>query len=430
MEILLLFGTLFGLMTLGVPVFVAMAAAALVTLAVTGLGSATVLPTTMVGGVDSFELLAIPFFVLVGELMNRAGLTQRIVDLLMFFLGRLKGGLAHASVGVNLFASGVSGSAPADAAAVSSVMLPVMRREGYTPAYAAAINASAAVVGPVMPPSIPMVFVALVTNLSLGQLFLGGVGPALLLTGSMTALIVWQAHRGKLPERAKNVGLEHRGLGRLVLRALPSFGAPLFIILGVFGGFATITEMSMLAALYVLILGLVYRTLTVRNLPRVIRDGAVFASTIMILFAAVGSFTFVIAARRVGDQVAEFVSGLDVGPIAFILLSMLFFLAVGMVLDAVPAILIFLPIMLPVAIEVGVDPIHFGVVVVVNLMIGLLTPPVGALLYVLTKIGRVPFSALVKEVWPFVAAMLVALLVIVLVPGIVTWLPDLVFGGP
>lgn len=429
MEILLLFGVLFGLMTLGVPVFVAMAAAALATLAVTGLGSATVLPTTMVGGVDSFELLAIPFFVLVGELMNQAGLTQRIVDLLMFFLGRLKGGLAHASVGVNLFASGVSGSAPADAAAVSSVMLPVMRREGYTPAYAAAVNASAAVVGPVMPPSIPMVFVALVTNLSLGQLFLGGVGPALLLTGSMTALIIWQAQRGKLPERAENVGLEDRGLGWLVLGALPSLGAPLFIILGVFGGFATITEMSMLAALYVLILGLVYRTLTLRSLPRVIRDGAVFASTIMILFAAVGSFTFVIAARRVGDQVAAFVAGLEVGPVAFLLLAMLFFLAVGMVLDAVPAILIFLPIMLPVAIEVGVDPIHFGVVVVVNLMIGLLTPPVGALLYVLTKIGRVPFFALVKEVLPFVGAMLIALLVMVLVPGIVTWLPDLVFDG-
>jgi tripartite ATP-independent transporter DctM subunit len=429
-EILLLFGVLFGLMALGVPVFVAMAASALVTLAATGLGAATVLPTTMVGGVDSFELLAIPFFVLVGELMNRAGLTQRIVDLLMFFLGRLKGGLAHASVGVNLFASGVSGSAPADAAAVSSVMLPVMRREAYSPAYSAAVNASAAVVGPVMPPSIPMVFVALVTNLSLGQLFLGGVGPALLLAGSMTGLIVWQAHRGKMPPRATTVGVEGRSLGRLVLGALPALGAPLIIIAGVFGGFATITETSMLAALYVLLLGLAYRTLPARDLPGLFRDGAVFASTIMILFAAVGSFTFVIAARRVGDQVAAVVAGLDVGPVAFLLLSMLFFLVVGMVLDAVPAILIFLPIMLPVAVAVGVDPIHFGVAVVVNLMIGLLTPPVGALLYVLTKIGQVPFGALVREVLPFVGALLVGLLVVVLVPPVVTWLPGLVFGGP
>src|SRR5688500_14688508 len=161
MEILLLFGVLFGLMAFGVPVFVSMAAAALVTLAVTGLGAATVLPNTMVGGVDSYELLAIPFFVLVGELMNKAGLTQRIIDLMMYFLGRFRGGLAQASVGVNLFASGVSGSAPADAVAVSSVLLPAMKKEGYTPEYAAAVNGSAAVLGPILPPSIPMVFVAL-----------------------------------------------------------------------------------------------------------------------------------------------------------------------------------------------------------------------------------------------------------------------------
>lgn len=442
MEVLLLFGVLFGLMAFGVPVFVAMAASALVTLAATGLGAATVLPGTMVGGVDSFELLAIPFFVLVGELMNKAGLTQRIIDLLMFFLGRFRGGLAQASVGVNLFASGVSGSAPADAAAVSSVMLPAMRREGYTPQYAAAVNASAAVVGPVMPPSIPMVFVALVTQLSLGQLFLGGVGPAILLAGSMVALIAYHGVRGRLPSRkttAVGVGaggsgeipaeVDRRGLGRLFIGALPALLAPAFIVAGVFGGFATITEMAVLAAFYVLMLGLVYRTLRVRDVPGVLRDGAVFASTIMILFAAVGSFTFVIAARRVGDQVAEFVAGLDVGPTAFLLLAMVFFLVVGMVLDAVPAILIFLPIMLPVAVGLGVDPIHFGVLVVVNLMIGLLTPPVGALLYVLTKIARVPFTALVKETAPFIVAMLVVLVILVLVPSIVTALPELVFGG-
>lgn len=427
MEILILFGVLFALMTAGVPVFAAMAAAALVTLGVSGLGAATVLPNTMVGGVDSFELLAIPFFVLVGELMNKAGLTQRIIDLLMFFLGRLRGGLAHASVGVNLFASGVSGSAPADAAAVSSVMLPVMRRQGYTPEYAAAVNASAAVVGPVMPPSIPMVFVALVTNLSLGQLFLGGVGPAVLLASSTVLLIAWHARRGKLPAATPGVGLEEVGLGRLVLRAAPSLGAPAFIVAGVFGGFATITEMAMLAALYVLVLGLIYRTLRFRDVPVVLRQGAVFAATIMILFAAVGSFTYVIAARRVGDQVARIVENLQVGPVAFLLLAMVFLLVIGMVLDAVPAILIFFPILLPVAVEVGVDPIHFGVVGVVNLMIGLLTPPVGALLYVLTKIGRVSFGSLVKEAAPFVGAMLASLLVLVLIPPIVTWLPGLLF---
>jgi tripartite ATP-independent transporter DctM subunit len=427
MEIVALFGVLFGLMAIGVPIFIAMVTSSLVTLALTGLGTATVLPTTMISGVNSFELLAIPFFVLMGELMSRGGLTQRIVDLLMFFLGRLKGGLAYASIGVNIFAAGVSGSAPADAAAVSSVMLPAMKREGYRPTYSAAINASAAVIGPILPPSIPMVFVALVTGLSLGQLFVGGILPGLVLAGAMTLLVFWQAHRGKIPGRVESLGVASPPLLKLLVRALPPIGAPVLIIAGIFGGFATITETSMLAAFYVLVLGLIYRTLRFRDVPGIIRDGAVFASTIMVLFTVVGAFTFIIVAQRVGDQLVDAVGRLSVGPIGFLLLSMVFFLIVGMVLDAVPAILIFLPILLPVAIDVGVDPIHYGVAVVINLMIGLLTPPVGALLYVMTKIGRVSFGGLVKEVLPFVFMLLIGLLVIVFVPSLVTWLPGLIF---
>lgn len=428
MEILTLFGLLFGLMAIGVPIFIAMAASSLVTLGISGLGTPAVLPITMISGVGAFELLAIPFFVLMGELMTRGGLTQRIVDLLMFFLGRLKGGLAHASIGVNIFAAGVSGSAPADAAAVSSVMLPAMRREGYRPTYAAAINASAAIIGPILPPSIPMVFVALVTGLSLGQLFVGGVGPGLILAGTMTLLVVWQARRGKIPGRRDYEGSVRTSFGVLLLRALPALGAPVLIVGGIFGGFATITETSMLAAFYVLTLGLVYRTLRLSDVPKLIRDATVFASTIMILFAAVGAFTFIIVAQRVGDLLVAVVEGLDVGPLTFLLLAMVFFLVVGMVLDAVPAILIFLPILLPVAIEVGVDPIHFGVAVVVNLMIGLLTPPVGALLYIMTKIGKVSFGGLVREVLPFIGALFGGLVVIIGFPAIVTWLPGLIFG--
>jgi tripartite ATP-independent transporter DctM subunit len=281
-----------------------------------------------------------------------------------------------------------------------------------------------------------------VTQLSLGRLFLGGVGPSIVLTIAMCGLIAWHAVKGKLPARAERkvavgdggsteipVEVQRPSLWRLFVDAVPALLAPAFIVVGVFGGFATITEMAILACLYVLVLGLAYRTLPIRALPTLLKDGAVFSSTIMILFAVVGSFTFVIAARRVGDQVADFVATLDVGPTTFLLLTMAFFLIVGMVLDAVPAILIFLPILLPVAVGLGVDPIHFGVLVVTNLMIGLLTPPVGALLYVMTKVGRVSFGALVKETTPFTLVMLAGLLVMVFVPSIVTWLPDLVFGG-
>src|SRR5690625_1892068 len=429
MELILLFGILFGLMIIGAPIFIAMLVSALVTLAVTGLGAATVLPTQMAAGVDSIQLLAIPFFILMGELMARAGLTDRLVDLLMSFLGRFRGGLAHVVVGVNAFASSISGSAPASASMVSSAMLPAMRAAGYKPAYSAAVTASAAVLGPIMPPSVPMVFVSLITALSLGQLFIGGIGPAILIAIVLVGVVALQASRGKLAEKVTAPGADAKPLGTLLVRALPALGAPVFIVVGVIGGFVTITEVSMIAAFYVLVLGFAYRTISLRTLPTFIRDSTVFASTIMMLFAAVGGFTFIIAAQRVGDQVAAAINEADLGPRAFLLLTMVYFLLVGMVLDAVPAILIFLPILMPVAIELGIDPIHFGVVTVVNLMVGLVTPPVGALLYVLTKLGRVSFGSRVKEIVPFITGLLLALCVTVLVPPVVTFIPDLFFGG-
>lgn len=429
MELLLLFGILFALMLLGAPIFVAMLASALVTLALSGIGSGTVLPTQMAAGVANPQLLAIPFFILMGELMARAGLTQRIVDLMMYFFGRFRGGLAYAVVGVNAFASSVSGSAPASASMVSSAMLPAMSDAGYRREYSSAVNASAAVLGPVLPPSVPMVFVSLVTTLSLGQLFIGGIGPGLLLCLALFGTVAWQARRKKLPAATVGAGEKAPPLGTLVLRAAPALGAPVFILVGIIGGFVTITEVAMIAAFYVLVLGFAYRTITLRTLPAVIKDTSVFSSTIMMLFAAVGGFTFIIAVQRVGDQVAEVIGGWDIGPLAFLLLAMLFFLIIGMVLDAVPAILIFLPILMPVAIEIGVDPIHFGVITVVNLMIGLLTPPMGALLFVLTKIGQVKFGQLVREVLPFLMGLLLALGISVFFEPVVTFLPELLFQG-
>ncbi|WP_053206375.1 TRAP transporter large permease [Jiangella muralis] len=429
METVVLFLTLFACMGLGLSVWVSMGVAALVTIGALGLGDATSLPTAMAKGIGNFELLAIPFFILTGELLNRTGMTERILRLMMYFLGRYRGGLAYASVGVNVAVSGVSGSAPADASAVSSVMLPAMKKEGYRPEFAAAVNASAAVIGPIAPPSIPMIFVALVTNLSVGKLFLGGVVPALLLAGSMVLLIMWNARRGLLPQ-TERVPRRAADLGPLTLAALPALGAPVLLIGGILTGFATITELSILAAAYVLFLGLVvYRTLTPRDLLPLFRDGAVFSATIMILFAVVGAFSYVLTVGDLATGLSSMVEDLNVGPVAFILLAMVFFLIVGMPMDAVPAILIFLPILLPVATELGIDPIHFGVIVVVNLMLGLLTWPVGALLYVLTKMSGVSFGKLSVAVLPFLAVMIGVLLLLALVPGLVTWLPEVAFGG-
>lgn len=428
MDILILFGVMFALMAIGVPIFLAMAGAALVTLAITGLGAATVLPNQMAAGVSSYELMAIPFFVLMGELMARAGLTQRIVDLLMYFLGRVKGGLAYATVGANAFASTVSGSAPAAATMVGTSMIPAMRRAGYRQPFTAGLSASAAILGPVFPPSVPMIFVALVTGLSVGQLFIGGIVPAILMAVSLLIIVAWKAQRGTIPGKVEVSTGDSLSLSRLTFRAIPSLLTPVFIVIGVIGGFVTITEVAIVAASYAFLLGLVYRTITPRQIPSIFYSTSVFSSTIMMLFAAVGGFTYLVATLRVGDQIAEFVDEQDMSPFVFLLAAMAFFLIIGMVLDAIPAILIFLPVLLPVAIDLGLDPIHFSVLVVVNLMIGLITPPVGALLYVLAKLARVDFMALVKEEFPFLIGLLVVLFILVFLPGLVTFLPGLFFS--
>lgn len=428
MDVLLLFLVLFALMSLGVSVWIAMGCAGLLIVGLAQLGDASALPSTLAQSLSGFELLAIPFFILAGDLMNRAGLTERIVRLLMYFVGGFRGGLAYASIGVNLFASGVSGSAPADASAVSSVMLPAMRKEGYRPEYAAAVNASAAIIGPIMPPSIPMIFVALVTNLSVGRLFVGGVIPALLLTVAMLGLVSWHAQRGRMPATT-SVRPPRGELLRLARAAAPTMAAPLIIIGGIVLGIATITEIAMVATLYVLILGtVVYRTISIRDIMPIFRHSATFSSTIMVLFGVTGIFTFVIAIEQFGVGITDTVAETRMGPIAFILLAMVFFLVVGGPMDAIPAILIFLPILLPIATKLGVDPVHFGVIVVVNLMIGLLTPPIGALLFVLTKMSGVPLGTLTRAVLPFIAVQSAVLLVIALIPATVTWLPSLIFG--
>lgn len=427
MALILLFAVLFGLMFLGAPIFIAMLSSALVTLAVTGLGSATVLPTQMAAGVSQLQLLAIPFFILMGELMARAGLTQRIVDLLMMFFGRFRGGLAHVVIGVNAFASSISGSAPASASMVSAAMLPAMRRAGYRSSFSSAINASAAVLGPVIPPSVPMVFVSVVTTLSLGQLLIGGIGPGVLMAIALSGAVFLLARTGRIPGKTVVAEAERRPFGTTFWRAAPALGTPVFIVVGIVGGYVTVTEVAMIASLYVLVLGLIYRSLSWRDIVSVFTERAVFSSTIMMLFAAVGGFTYIIAVERVGDQIAALVEAANLTSIGFLLLSMVFFLLVGMVLDAIPAILIFLPILLPPAVELGIDPIHYGVVVVVNLMIGLVTPPVGALLFVMTKLGSVSFSSLVRDIMPFLSGLLIALIVTVLVPQVVTFIPGLFF---
>lgn len=427
MAILIIFLVMFLLMFLGVPVFVSMALSGVAYLLGTGNGPLTMISNSMVNGLSNISLMAIPFFILVGELMNISGMTDRMLKFCMFFIGGFKGGLAHACVIVNVIFSLVSGSGPADAAAISPVLLPKMKEEGYDEDFSAALNAAAAVLGPIIPPGIPMVFLALITNLSVGRLFFGAMIPGLLMAGALHILVIYKIR--KMPIKAHKSEMSWAGFWAVLRESSLSLIAPIIIIGGVLTGIATVTEIAILACAYVIFIGIfVYKTITLKSLYKTFCDNALFSSIIMALFAVAGIFSYLIAVEGLGQQLIALVESLDIGPVIFLLLINIFFLILGMIMDATPAMLIFGPLLLPIASQLGIDSIHFGMVMICNLMIGLLTPPVGGLLFIEAKLADLPFGRVAKASLPFVGALLVTQVLVSYIPETVVWLPNLIFG--
>ena len=426
MSILMLFAVLFTLMFLGVEIFLSMGIAAAVYLLVTGNAPLTLIATSMVNGITNTSLLAIPFFILAGELMNISGMTLRIVRFSRFFIGKWKGGLSYTCVVVNIIAAGVSGSAPADCSAVSSVMLPVMKKEGYPEEFSAAINASAATIGPIIPPSIPMVFIGLLTNLSIGRLFLGGVIPGLLMGGALMSICYLKVKKMKLEIYEQEQSFKI--FWKVFKDSFLALSAPLIIIVGVITGLVTITEVAMLATAYVLILGVfVYKTIAIKDILKIFRNSVLFSSSIMALFSIAFIFSWFIAVEGIGKQLGVYIISMNMSPLMFLSFVALLFILLGMIIDAIPAMLIFVPVLLPISATLGIDPIHISVVIVTNLMIGLLTPPVGGLLYLESKIANVPVDKLIKELVPFILVLFAVVALMTFVPPIVTFIPNLLF---
>ena len=426
MSILILFAVLFTLMFLGVEIFLSMGIAAAVYLLVTGNAPLTLIATSMINGITNTSLLAIPFFILAGELMNISGMTLRIVKFSRFFIGKWKGGLSYTCVVVNIIAAGVSGSAPADCSAVSSVMLPVMKEEGYPEEFSAAINASAATIGPIIPPSIPMVFIGLLTNLSIGRLFLGGVIPGFLMGGALMLICYLKVKKMKLgiyeQEQSFKIFWE------VLKDSFLALSAPLIIIIGVITGLVTITEVAMLATAYVLILGVfVYKTIAIKDILNIFKNSVLFSSSIMALFSIAFIFSWFIAVEGIGKQMGAYIISMNMSPLMFLIFVGLLFILLGMIIDAIPAMLIFVPVLLPISTTLGIDPIHISVVIVTNLMIGLLTPPVGGLLYLESKIANVPVDRLIKELVPFILVLFAVVALMTFIPQIVTFIPNLLF---
>ena len=425
--IILLFAALFLLIGFGFSIWSAMGISGALYILVRGDVSLRVMASQMVGGIDSTTLIAIPFFIFVGSLMNHSGITKKIADFADFFVGRFRGGLAYVSIIVSIIMAGVSGSAVADASSVSAVLHPVMRKRGYDDTFSAAINASSAVIGPIFPPSIPMIFIGVISGISIGRLFLGGVLPGLLMGVFLWVVAACISGHRKYPRSEK--GMNFKRFTSVFKDTFLAILAPAFVLCGVVFGFVTLVEVAALAIIYILFLSLVvYRSINMRLLFDVFRQTAVFSSSIMIIFAVVGLYQYIVASEQVGDQLLALVESMNMSKNVFLMFSTVFFLLMGCVLDAVPVMLIFFPVLLPIAVQLGIDPTHYGVVVVLNLMIGLLTPPIGALLFIQTKIANLHFRVLVGAIWPFTLALIAVLLLTTFVPSIVLWLPNLVFG--
>lgn len=415
------------LLALGVPVAVSIGVSTLLTLllSVPPEPAVTTLAQRMATGLDSFTLLAIPFFILAGQLIHRGGMARRLIDFARVVVGMLPGGLAHVNVVAAMLFGAISGSAVAAASGIGSAMGPSLRRAGYDRDLAAAVNISAATTGLVIPPSNVLIVYALASGgVSIAALFLAGYLPGLLLGLALMGVVGIRALRGHLPAAERPSGAE--GLRRL-LAALPGLLLLLLVIGGIVFGVFTPTEAAAVAVLYALVLALAYREIGVRDLPQIVLDAAATTAVVMFLIATSIGMSWLLAYENIPQNLSAALLSLSESPVVLLLLINLILLAVGTFMDMTPAILIFTPIFLPLAVEIGIDPVHFGILMVVNLCVGLCTPPVGSVLFVGCGVAGTSIERVVGPLLPFYLAMVLALLIITYVPALSLWLPG-VFG--
>jgi tripartite ATP-independent transporter DctM subunit len=373
-------------------------------------------------GINSWPLLAVPLFILVGVVANRAGIADRLFEFALSLFGRVRGSLGYVNIGVSLGFSWMSGSALADAAGLGSIEVPAMRKQGYPARFAAGLTAASTVIGPIMPPSIPAIIYAAVAVVSVGALFAAAIVPAFMLAASLAiAVFIWARTR----EELRTARFSWSELARTFFRAAGAMLTPVIIIGGILAGLFTPTEAAGVGACYMLVLGLAHRSVRLRDLPGIFRDTALTTASITIILGASALLGWILARERVPQAMAEAIFTVTDNKIVFLILVNLFLLLLGAIIEPTSALVLSVPILLPVAVEFGVDPVHFGVIAVLNLMIGLLTPPMGGVLYVLSSVTGISVADVFRGVAPFLIPLLVVLGVVTFAPGLVLWLPGL-----
>ena len=426
MLLTLLFVMVFALIAFGVPVAIALAGSSAVFILLDGNVPGLVVAHRMINGVDSFPLLAVPFFILAGNLMNTAGITERIFDFAKALIGWLPGGLGHVNIGASVIFAGMSGAAVADAGGLGAIEIKAMRDAKYDAGFAVGITAASSTIGPIIPPSLPMVIYGVVAGASIGQLFAAGFIPGLLMAVALMAMVAFYAHRYKYPrDQAFRMSI----LGTAFTRAFLSLLTPVIIVGGILSGAFTPTEAAIAACAWALFLGLfVYRTLTVRRFLKVSLDTIETTSVVLFIVAAASIFAWILTSNRVPEHFAALILSVSDNPIVILLLINAILLVVGCFMETVAAITILVPVLLPIAVSVGVDPVHFGVILVLNLMIGMITPPVGLCLFIVSAIGKTPLEKVAVAILPMIGISLIILALVAFVPSLTLTLPGLFPG--
>lgn len=412
------------LLVIGVPISISIGASAV--LGCVSLGyPLVVIGQKMVSGIDSFLLIAVPLFILAGNLMNAGKITEKIFDTAKELVGWIPGGLAHANVVASVIFAGMSGSAVADAGGLGAIEMEAMKKNGYDEEFAGAVTAASSVIGPIFPPSIPLIIYGSVASVSVDKLFMGGVVPAVLMCVLLMVMIYYFAVKNKYERTSFHL----KKLIKQFLGSIPALITPLIILSGFTLGWFTPTEASSIAVIYSLLVAMfVYRSMTWENFKKCLKDSAISSANTLLIIGTSTLFTYVMAKEGISRTMANFVLGISSNPAVILLVINVILLLLGMVMEPGAILTLMLPVLLPIANGLGLNLVHFGVMVVLNLMIGQVTPPFGVCLFVISDVNKLKLESLYKAILPFLIPLIVTLFLVTYVPGIVTWLPGVLLG--
>ncbi len=424
----ILLGSLFVFLLIGVPVAYALGLASVAYFMLESPAALGFVVQRFFSGINNYPLVSLPFFILMGLVMNSGGITRRLLDLAMFFVGRFKGGLGHVNVVASMIFGGISGSSASDTASIGAVLIPEMTKRGYPIEVASGITVASSTMGMIIPPSVPMIIYAIAAEESIGQLFLGGIIPGIMVGLMQMLVIAYLARRNGYPTEVVPFSL--KAAWQELRNSAPVLIMPIMIVGSVVFGFVTPTETAGAAVVYGLIIGFFLVGLSViKELPTAMRQAIIMSSKIMMIIAFSQVFITVLALERVPNQISDFITGFGLGPTGFILLTALLILLAGTFIDVSPAILLMTPVLLPVAEKMGISGVHFGVVMISGLAVGACTPPVGNCLNVCAAISRLPIGKIFLGTAPFLMANVLVLILICLFPQLVLWIPGAVYGN-